>query len=171
MEEKERAVEPVGQYSLRFIEILATAGGFFEYAVQLVSSLCPHHGHSPSDFAKSSRPWVQSEKENVPTHRFGKKKLDRKEHQKNPNSNLASELGRPIHNLLHYRPLGSGTEIKKLWKIRGMFLGGFPAVHDFFPHQDIAARMLSLVLICYFLSWFQKTAVKHTAMELKLLNF
>lgn len=56
MKEKERAVEPVGQHSLRFTEILATAGGFAEYGVQLVSSLCPHHGHSPSGFAKSSRP-------------------------------------------------------------------------------------------------------------------
>lgn len=64
---------------------------------------------------------MQSEEGNVPTPGLVKRKLVRK------------ELGRPIQNLLHYRPLGSGTEIKKSWKIRGMFLGGFPAAHEFFP--------------------------------------
>lgn len=51
-----------------------------------------------------------------------------------------------------------------------MFLGGFPAVHDIFPNHGAAASTLSLVLICYFLSWFQKTAVKHTSASTELLG-
>lgn len=72
----------VGQHSLGFTELLATAGGFSEYDVQLVSSLRPHHGPSSSGFALSRRPQVQSEKENVPTPQLGKSKPDRREHQK-----------------------------------------------------------------------------------------
>lgn len=68
--------------TLRFTELLATAGGFSEYDVQLVSSLRLHHGPSSSGFAISRRPQVQSEKENVPTPQLGKRKPDRREHQK-----------------------------------------------------------------------------------------
>lgn len=63
-------------------EVHRATGGFSEYSVQLMSSLCPHHGPSSSGFAKSSRPQAQSEKENVPTPELGKRKLHRREHQK-----------------------------------------------------------------------------------------
>lgn len=167
VEEKERAVEPAGQHPLRFTEPQ-------EDFLVMVSSWCPAYVPTMAP-AHQVLVKVVDSKLKVRRKMFQHLNLEKGNYTgesiRNPNSNLASELGRPIQNLLHCRPLGSGTEIKKSWNIKGMVLGGFPAVHDFFPHQDVAPRMLSLVLICYFLSWFQKTAVKHTAVELKLLNF
>lgn len=142
-----------GEETAAFTLLLATGNGFSECVVQLVSSLCSQHHPSSKEFAKSSRPWVQGEEGNVPNPGKGRS---------------CADLSKTCC-IIELWDLE--RRFKKILEDRGMVLGRFPTVHYFFSHHGIAARTLSLVLICSLLSWFQKTVVNHTAVQQKLLNF